>query len=109
MLTEQPKSRIQITKGELELALLENDTWEIAQDVENNSHIVETRTFTFGEQYGIVKKDDYSKSFINISGKSWYLTTIKETSMPILKSITNKLADYMELREVVEYQYALAW
>lgn len=111
----RPKSKFIVTKGELELALLKNDTWEIAQDVKDTSNIVETKTFTFGERYGIIKQDKEDKSFINISGESWYLATLEETSMPILESVmkyneNNRItSNYMELREAIYYPVAISW
>ena len=120
MLTEKENthniSKFKITKGELELALLKNNTWEMAQDVKDTSNIVEIKTFTFGERYGIIKPDKDDKSYVNINGNAWYLSTIEETTMPILESTTAKYYEnsrtypsYMELREAVYYPISFSW
>lgn len=109
--TKDTRNPVLFTK-DVELVLTKNAEWEFAQDVSNTEEILDRKTFTFGERYGILRYNDHNnlnKSFLSLSGKSWYLSTIEETAMPILKNITNKFTDYIELREVAQYQYAMAW
>ena len=117
MLIEKPtpvKNILKFTKGKLRLVLTTNSTWKFEQDVENTKDIVEQKTFTFGERYGIIKYDNYDRTFININGKKWYLSTLTETMKPVLKDIAYKYTNiikpnYLELREVDEYAYSIAW
>ena len=117
MLIEKQKkvyNCITFTKGDLELVLTINNGWMFAQDVQNNTDVLETKIFSFGERYGIVKRDSNNISYVNINGKPWYLSTVEETSMPVLKDVTysysNKVfPNFIELRDMAEYKYALAW
>ena len=110
--TKDTRNPILFTRGKVELVLTKEAEWEFAQDISSSEEVLDRKTFTFGERYGILKhnnKNDSDKSFLNINGKTWYISTIEETAMPVLRSITNRFVDYMELKEVAEYRYAFTW
>ena len=68
------------------------------------------KSFMFSDENKNARFASYfRKSYVNINGKSWYIATIKETLMPVLKTLNRLEPNYVELREVKEYQYSIAW
>lgn len=110
---EDTRNPLTFTRGKLELVLTENATWEFAQDMTGTSNTLEQKTFTFGERYGILKHKDSERSYVNISGKAWYLSTIEETAMPVLRdtnpSVSSNCTNFIELKEVSKYKYSISW
>lgn len=93
-------------KGELHLVLTkdgENSTWKYRQDIQDNTPILRSKVYTFGEIYGILtKKEDENHSRLNVHGLEYQLTTLPNNA-PILKTLTQRRGDYpkyLRLEEV---------
>jgi len=110
MLVKQETSNITnyitFVKGELKLVLTESGFWKFAQDIKDTDNILEIKTFSFGDNIGIIKKENHKKTYIKIKNEIWYLVTLNNGNKPILKDTNPQCPDkvhprYIELQEVI--------
>jgi hypothetical protein len=97
-------------KGELHLVLIKNPnsdeaTWTYRQDVKDDTPILRSKIYTFGNRYGILSKKEDNNSKLNIQGLEWHLKTLPN-GLPILRNSATLEADkkcprYLRLDEVV--------
>ena len=78
------------TKGKIHLVLIQSENkpkWMYRQDLKDDTPILRSKIYTFGDRYGILsKKDEDMYCKLNIRGIEWHLRTLPDGS-PILKDI----------------------
>ena len=97
-------------KGEIHLVLIKNPnseetTWTYRQDIKDETPVLRSKIYTFGDRYGILTKKEDSNSKLNIQGLEWHLKTLPN-GLPILRNSSTLEADkkhprYLRLDEVI--------
>lgn len=88
-------------KGEIHLVLVDSEKpkWTFRQDIENDTSILRSKVYTFGNRYGILTKKENNSSNLNIQGKYWQLSTLPN-GKPILRN-DKAHPKYIRLQEVI--------
>ena len=114
MLVQEPQRNFtklnyfKYVKGELHLVLVKNSKeepiWKYRQDIQDNTPVLRSKVYTFGERYGILSKKEDERSKLKVQGSEWQLKTLPN-GMPILRNSNFSTADkkhpkYLRLTEV---------
>ena len=95
-------------KEELKLALTKKGEWKFLDDLKETEELVQVKTFSFGNCYGIIHHKETEKSCIKIKGITWYVVTDKKTNMPVLKNqeVYDCSCKYLDLK-LIDYNYSI--
>ena len=88
--TNDTKTHITFVKGKVELALTEYGMWKFVQSIKESDTVLDKKTFSFGENMGVIKHLDSGTTYLKIKNEIWYLTTLNKGTTPILKNSNPK-------------------
>lgn len=103
--TNDTKTHITFVKGKVELALTEYGIWKFTQSIKTSDTVLDKKTFSFGDNIGVIKCTDSGTTYLKIKNELWYLVTLNNGTIPILKNSNPKQPTkinpkYKELTEI---------